>query len=201
MHMKTYETQYRRNKETGRIIIDIALDNYQEFFHEWDNSVFKKRDIHPELAEFLDLCSEDIPLRKSLEIIFTLNTSEYNADKEEQIHVSYKNYYSSLNRLETRKVKRIIRISTILLVISLTLLFVYGFFSNRAANNIISNVLLESLLIGGWVFAWEAVHLLFLDILAPFRRHREIKRLFEAVISFKYSSKAKHSNNARIAKR
>lgn len=201
MHMKTYETQYRRNKETGRIIIDIALDNYQEFFHEWDNSVFKKRDIHPELAEFLDLCSEDIPLRKSLEIIFTLSTSEYNADKEEQIHVSYKNYYSSLNRLETRKVKRIIRISTILLVISLTLLFAYGFFSNRAANNIISNVLLESLLIGGWVFAWEAVHLLFLDILAPFRRHREIKRLFEAVISFKYSSKVKHSDNARMAKR
>ena len=184
--MKAYEILYRRNKETGRVIIDIALDDYQEFFHEWDNSVFKKRDIHPELAEFLDLCSEDIPLRKKLEIIFTLGSSELSAEKENQIHLSYKNYYRSLNRLETRKVKRIFRISTILLIISLTLLFAYGFLNHNADSNIVSNVLLESLLIGGWVFAWEAVHLLFLDILAPFRRHREIKRLFEAIISFNY---------------
>lgn len=53
---------YRKNEETGRIIIDIALDDYLDFFHEWDNSTFKKRDIHTDLAEFLDLCSEDIPL-------------------------------------------------------------------------------------------------------------------------------------------
>ena len=62
---KKYETIYRRNKSTGRVIIDIALDDYIEFFHEWDNSTIKKRDIHPELAEFLDLCSEDISLRKA----------------------------------------------------------------------------------------------------------------------------------------
>lgn len=55
-----YEMLYRKNYNTGRIIIDIALEDYLEFFHEWDNSVFKKRDIHIELAEFLDLCSEDI---------------------------------------------------------------------------------------------------------------------------------------------
>ena len=70
-----YEIQYRKNPDTGRIIIDIALDNYLEFFHEWDNSIFKKRDINPELAEFLDLCSEDIPLRKKLEIVFSINSS------------------------------------------------------------------------------------------------------------------------------
>ena len=188
MFMKTFETLYRRNKETSRIIIEIALDDYHDFFHEWDNSVFKKRDIHPELAEFLDLCSEDIPLRKKLEIIFTLDSNESSAEKEDQIHVSYKNYYRSLNRLETRKVRRIIRISAILLIISLSLLFAYGFLNHKTDSNIVSNVLLESLLIGGWVFAWEAVHLLFLDILAPFRRHREIKRLFEAIIGFRYLS-------------
>ena len=60
-----YETLYRKNNYTGRIIIDIALEDYHEFFHEWDNASFRKRDIHPELAQFLDLCSEDIPLKKS----------------------------------------------------------------------------------------------------------------------------------------
>lgn len=131
---KRYEALYRRNKDTGRIIIDIALDDYIEFFHEWDNSVFKKRDMHPELAEFLDICSEDIPLREKLEIVFSI----------------------------------------------------YGLFANHELNNIILKVLLESLLIGGWVFAWEAVHILFLDIIEPLHKRREAKRFLEAEISFKY---------------
>lgn len=71
-----YETQYTKNPTTGRIIIDIALDDYIDFFHEWDNSAFKKRDINADLAEFLDICSEDIPLRKKLEIAFSVNTEE-----------------------------------------------------------------------------------------------------------------------------
>ena len=64
-----YESLYRKNQDTGRIIIDIAIDDYIDFFHEWDNSAFKKRDINADLAEFLDLCSEDIPIRKKLEIV------------------------------------------------------------------------------------------------------------------------------------
>lgn len=121
-----YEMLYRKNHDTGRVIIDIALDDYLEFFHEWDNSAFKKRDIHAELAHFLDLCSEDIPLRKKLEIDFSLNTVEINKEKEEMISISYRNYYNSLKRLEDRKTKRLIRTSVILLIISLILLSAYG---------------------------------------------------------------------------
>ena len=181
-----YETLYRKNNDTGRIIIDIALVDYLEFFHEWDNSVFRKRDIHPELAEFLDLCSEDIPLRKKIEIVFTMNTDEISIEKEEQIRISYKNYYNSLQRLESRKTKRFFQISAILLFTSLVLLTAYALLREVTKESIISDVLLESLLIGGWVFTWEAVHLLFLDIIEPFRRRREIKRFLEAELTFKH---------------
>lgn len=80
----------------------------------------------------------------------------------------------------------------ILLFISLILLSAYGLLIDAKSNTILSKVLLESLLIGGWVFTWEAVHLLFLDIIEPFRRRREIKRFLDAVISFKYLRN--HSN-------
>ena len=174
---KKYETIYRRNKSTGRVIIDIALDDYIEFFHEWDNSTIKKRDIHPELAEFLDLCSEDISLREKLEINFSLNTAGISKEKEELIRISYHNYYNSLKRLSNRKTKRFFKLSAVLLFISLSLLSLYTLLANRIQSKaIISNVFLESLLIGGWVFTWEAVHMLFLDIIEPFRRRREINR-------------------------
>lgn len=181
-----YETLYRRNNNTGRVIIDISLEDYIEFFHEWDNSVFRKRDIHPELAQFLDLCSEDIPLRKKLEIVFSLNASEISSEKEEQIRTSYRNYYNSLNRLVNRKAERFFKVSAILLFTSLVLLTAYTLLREITKHSIVSDVLLESLLIGGWVFTWEAVHLLFLDIIEPFRRRREIKRFLEAEITFKH---------------
>jgi len=180
-----YETQYRKNPTTGRIIIDIALDDYIDFFHEWDNSAFKKRDINADLAEFLDICSEDIPLRKKLEIAFSVNTEEISKEKEELISISYRNYYNSLIRLEKRKTKRYFRLSAVLLLISTSLLFTYGLLINRQ-NTIISKVFLESLLIGGWVFTWEAIHLLFIDTIEPYRRYREIKRFLEADLTFKY---------------
>jgi hypothetical protein len=183
-----YETLYRKNNYTGRIIIDIALEDYHDFFHEWDNSTFKKRDIHPELEQFLDLCSEDIPLRKKLELVFSLNTTKISKEKEELIRISYQNYYKSLERLEKRKTKKLIRISALSLFISLILLFSYGLLADFNKGTIISRVLLESLLIGGWVFTWEAVHILFLDIIEPFHRRREIKRFLEADLSFKYNN-------------
>lgn len=181
-----HEMMYRKNHETGRVIIDIALDDYIEFFHEWDNSAYKKRDLHAELAEFLDLCSEEIPLRKDLEIVFSLNNAEVRKDKEEQIRISYRNYYNSLKRLEDRKTKRIVQVSVFLLIISLILLTAYGLLIDTDVNTIFSRVFLESLLIGGWVFTWESVHLLFIDIIVPFRRRRELKRFLEADLSFKY---------------
>lgn len=184
-----YQMLYRRNFDTDRVIIDIALEYYIDFFHEWDNSAFKKRDIHAELAQFLDLCSEDIPLRKKLEIVFSLNTVEISKEKEELIRTSYRYYYNSLKRLENRKTKRLVRNSIHLLFISLILLSAYGALINIKENGIISRVFLESLLIGGWVFTWEAIHLLFIDITEHFRRSRELKRFLEADLSFKYLNK------------
>jgi hypothetical protein len=188
-NFNNYEILFRRNFDTGRVIIDIALGDYLEFFHEWDNSAFKKRDIRAELAQFLDICSEDIPLRKKLEIVFSLNTIEISKEKEELIGISYRNYYNSLKRLEDRKTKRSVKTSAILLFISVILLFAYGLLNNNHENTITSRVFLESLLIGGWVFTWEAVHLLFIDTIDPFRRRREIKRFLEANLSFKYLCK------------
>lgn len=185
---KHYERLFRKNNDTGRVIIDIVLEDYLEFFHEWDNSVFKKRDIHSEIAEFLDICLDDIPFNKKLEIAFSIKEANISENKENIIRISYGNYYSSLYRLESRKIKRLLRMAIISFSISLMLLTTYALLIDKP-NTVGARVLIESLLIGGWVFTWEAVHTLFIDIHEPFRRNREIKRLLDADISFIYLSK------------
>lgn len=138
------------------------------------------------MVRFLDLCSDYIPLRKKIEIVFSIEKGEADKEKEDSIRISYSNYYNAFKRLESRKTKRYIRMSIIMLIISLILLTSYGFFYGIQAETIGSLVLLESLLIGGWVFAWEAVHTLFIDIMEPVRRMREIQRFIEADITFVY---------------
>lgn len=191
---RAYETLYRTNLETGRIIIDIALNGYNEFFHEWDNSVFRKRDIHQELANFLDLCSEEIPLRRKLEIQFYVKNAERSSETEGRIRASYVNYYSALLRGELRKTKGIAKTSVILLMVATALLFLHVIWSGAINNSIIAKVFLESLLIGGWVFTWEAIHGFSIDILAPFRRGREIKRFIRADITFSYTPQPNTQN-------
>lgn len=175
---------YRRNSQTGNIIIDVALDRYLEFFHEWDNAVFKKRDLNPELADFLDICSEDIPLSKQFDVHFHIKNIALDSEKEKLIIASYHNYYTALKKLEDRKVKRIARFSVILFVIALGFIFLNLIANARAGNQLLPKVLLEGLLIGGWVFMWEALHMLFFDILEPFKRKRELKRFLNAEITF-----------------
>ena len=184
---KVYEKLYRRNELTKRMIIDISMDDYLSFFHEWDNSAFRRRDIHSELVSFLDFCSEDIPLKEKIEIALTLENKDKDETRENQIRQSYFNYYSSMLRLERRKSMRFVRLAIFLFMIALLLLAFYGQIIDDSVTSITSRVLRESLLIGGWVFTWEAVHLIFIDNIEPFRRHLEIKRFVEAELSFKYS--------------
>ncbi len=185
---KDYETIYKRNSETGRIVIEVLLNDYLEFFHEWDNAAFKKRDMHPELAAFLDECSEDIPLREDLEIQFCLPEEIADPKREATIRTSFKNFYNSWINWEKKEMKRIVSGSGFLLLIALTLLLLYTVLSGGDGDTLVTSVLLESLLIGGWVLTWEAFHGIAIDIVQPFKRRKELSRLLDSAISFRYVS-------------
>ncbi len=125
----TYDLLYRKNLSNGNVIIDVSLNGYNEFFHEWDNAAFRKRDIHQDLAHFLDLCSEDIPIRKGIDIHFCVKANEKSTEHEDRIRTSYLNYYNALLRGEKKKTKRIFRTSGILLLVAGILLFLHVFLS------------------------------------------------------------------------
>ncbi|MDD4445132.1 MAG: hypothetical protein PHC36_04925, partial [Eubacteriales bacterium] len=72
------------------------------------------------------------------------------------------------------------------LLIALTLLLLYTILSGKEADTILSSVLMESLLIGGWVLTWEAFHGIAIDIIQPFKRRKALKRFFDTTISFRY---------------
>lgn len=115
-----YEQIFKRDPESGKIVIEISLNDYLEFFHEWDNAVFKKRDMHPELAEFLEECSRDIPSKEALDVRFYLADEPRDPQKEEVIRSSYRNYFDAALSFEEGEVKRTVYGSGAMLLIALT---------------------------------------------------------------------------------
>lgn len=181
---------YRINTLTGNYIIDVALDDYLDFFHEWDNAAFKKRDMHPELAEFLNICSEDIPIKKQFEIVFSVENEAKDEQKERRILSSYQNYFDLYGRVEKKKIKSHLTKAAILALLSTTLLIVYNILSGYIPSNLLTKVVLEGFMIGGWVFMWEALHVITFQRQHHVVRYKEIKRFLNAPISFAYRMEA-----------
>jgi len=185
---------YRLNPDTHRVIIDIALDRYLDYFHEWDNATYRKRDLHPELAEFLDLCSEEIPIRKQLELNFCIKNRSGDAQKERMLTASYRNFYQSQLQMVRRSLRRHYKFSSILFCIALGFISLYIAVSKDSGPHFISQILVEGVLIGAWVFMWESLHMVFFESLEPMKRQRELKRFLNAEIVFRAESECHGSS-------
>lgn len=179
---------YRINPKTNRVVIDIALDRYLDYFHEWDNSAFRKRDLHPELAEFLDLCSEEIPLRKKLELNFCIKNRPEDPKKEQMLLASYRNYYQSQLQMMRRSQNRIYRSALVLFLIAVGFIALHQAVKDDGGPRLFSEIMVEGVLIGAWVFMWETFHMIFFKSLEPLMRQRELKRFLEADLIFRSES-------------
>ena len=189
-----YENLYPKNPKTGNRMIEISLDDYKDFFHEWDNSTFKKRDMHPELTEFLDQCAKDIPMRDKIEIIFSIENEAKDEYKENTLKESYYNYYSLYYRIEKRKIKDLYKSSMILIAIGLSFMFANFFLIDYLPESVFAEVLLEGLTIGAWVFLWEALHFMVFERRDLFDKRKELNRLLKTPLYFKYDKSQSKAN-------
>ena len=182
-----FENPYKLNEKTKNYIINIAMDDYMEFFHEWDSASFRTRDIHPELAEYLDLCSEDIPLKKRIELNFNVQNSTPDEAKETKIRASFRNFYTFLFRVEERTIREQLLRALFLVLASTAFIFLYFFLRKMMTfTRIWQDVLVEGLMIGGWVFMWEAVHIVTFQLNETRKRRKEIERFLKAPLLFTY---------------
>ena len=185
--MSYYKNIYNQNKETNRIIIDIALDDYFDFYHEWDNVKFKKRDIHPEMANFLDTCVMQIPSKESLELKFHISNDSKDPKAESEIRESFHHYYS-MEMFAIRKiVKNIYKIAAISILVSLAMLIFVYFAEEDLGEGLLAYTIINGFEIGGWVFMWEAFYGIGFERSEEKKKLKEYKRLLDADISFTYN--------------
>jgi hypothetical protein len=182
-----YKLCYEYNAESGNYIIDVKLKSFHNFYHDWDNTPNYYRSIHPELVGYLNECSQEIPLKESIEIRFDLDQKAETPGKEKTLMKSYTYYFRYLLRNQMKRIKRVYRQTIFSIIFALILLSLANLLDHYLTETILSSTIITGITVGGWVFMWEAFYTL--GFLRPDQRNRikETQRLLDAPIIFSYS--------------
>lgn len=189
MNKNKYLNQiYKRNPETKNYVVELKVENLSYIFNDWDSAIFKRRDIDPELIEFLEDCSSDIPLRFGIELHFDVLDGLKDLNKEKQIALGIKNHLNYLLYVEQINIKKLFKKIITCIIIGFLLIACGSSWNVFMPQNIVSKVLEEGIYVGGWVFLWEAVYVLFFEINLVRTKIKEYGRLVKAPINFAFIS-------------
>lgn len=178
---------YEKNHETGDYIVEVSLDSYTDIFNEWDHASYKKRDMDPELALFIENCSLEIPFKYGINICFCLPKEVQNTEKEKIIESGFKTYYNFYTDFEMKDLRYSYRKVAGYIITSFLLLSIAYILSGKS-HDIFFNTLTQGFTVGGWVFLWEAISFFFFKKSSKVDTIRNYERLANAPIYFRYDS-------------
>jgi hypothetical protein len=177
---------YRFIPDEKAFAFDISLTDYEHIFNQMDPSPFRKRDLSPDLLSYLDQCSTDIPLKYSILISFNLSLQSPDSNREKEVISGVKNnFIYNVNYFE-KQIRRARKKALIYVFLSFCGITLNALIQDMFAGNIFVGFLREGLLVGGWVFLWEAFSMLFIQLDDVYQSLRIFKRLLNSKILFSY---------------
>ena len=179
---------YEKNPTTGNYVIQVALDKYTDVFNDWDNSPFKKRDMDPDLALFLENCLDEIPQKDGVDICFYLPKESKDSKREEVIISGIKTYYTFYLHEAMRSLKGKYQKMLEYICTSFGLLAVSVFLNLTYGTNIIMGTVQQGFNVGGWVFLWEAISMFFFRRRSVTSEIEKYERFINSSIYFKYDA-------------
>ncbi|NJL45571.1 MAG: hypothetical protein HC922_07240 [Leptolyngbyaceae cyanobacterium SM2_3_12] len=176
---------YTLDPSTNRYMIEIALDQYEDIFNEWDPAPFKRREIDSDLKLYLEVSTEEIPFKCPIELFFFLPKGYRNETMEEESRIAFKNYFGFKLNFLKRDLRRVNTRLLRYIFLGFLLLWVGTTYPGHDAETTWSTVVTEGIFIGGWVFLWEAVSLFFFTKREIYHEYQINKKILNAPIFFK----------------
>ena len=177
---------YDVNESTDAFVIQVLINQYTDIFNELDPAPLRRRDLNSSVVDYLDSCSSEIPLACDIELSFVAPKEICDADKETRVRLGLATWLgftaSKAKTAISDSLKRAMQyvVTFILLII--------GSFALRSAGlqGFVCETLSEGILIGSWVFLWEAFAIIFFKLHKLVKQYRKIARIHNAQISFRY---------------
>lgn len=185
-HNNLLEKLYEKDLETGSIIINIQINQYNDIFNHLDPAPFRKRDLDQDLVVYLDECSLEIPIKQKIITQFVANRHIEDKDKEKRIIKGFSNYYEFLILNINRDIFNCYKKAIIYFFTSIFFLVFSYYFPQINSDYFFSKLIKEGLNIGGWVFLWEAIVMVGFNVREFYIKRKRYRRLAECSVKFLY---------------
>jgi hypothetical protein len=182
---KAYQTLYQLNSESNAYMIEISLDEYSELFNGWDASSIKRKELEPELLDYLEQAGYEIPHKEKTEIIFYIPKDKRELDKESKSTDSIKNNFRVILYLIHKKLSTQYRQVFTYLTMSMLFITAATLLRNVINVQLLSSILVEGLFIGGWFMLWESFSTFIFDAHETRLRKNVFLRFMKTEILFK----------------
>jgi hypothetical protein len=180
-----FQNIYNKNPETGAYVIEVSLDDYSELFNGWDASPLRRKDLEPELIDYLEQAATEIPMKESVELCFYRPLSIKDDDKESKSITGIKNNF----KVVIFFIQKTLRINyrQLLTYMTLSIMFLIGAYTLRNVDQfeLLFSIMVEGLFIGGWFLLWEAFTVFFFTSHESRIRKKLFYRYLESEVYFK----------------
>lgn len=176
---------YNINQETNAYMIEVSLDDYSELFNGWDASPLRRKDLEPELMDYLEQASEEIRIKETIELCFYVPKEKRDLEKEFKSSTSIMNNFKVVLSVIHKQISRSYRRLIMYIFSSLVLLTLAYLLRNVSDVSLLVSISVEGFFIGGWFLLWEAFSLFFFDMHEIKLRERRFIRFVSSDIYFK----------------
>jgi len=172
--------------EDNTFTIRIAVAEYIDLFNSLDPTPFGIRDLAPDLIDFLNTCSSDIPFKYAVKLEINIGNRQKDDKLEQEILHGFKHYFEYIVSIEQEKIRRSRTRMGKYVLMSFFFITCSALLSRITAENFMINFLQEGCLIGGWVFLWQAFDMNFIHMDEIKDTLKHYVRLASAQIAFSY---------------
>lgn len=158
------ESRYRRHGET--ILIELKLSSVMQLFNSLDPSPFHEKDLDDDAAEYILGTARDFPLKTPMHLSIYLPAAAVGKDTADTVTHAIHNFFDYRELVAARELRQLLRRGRASLAIGLVFLSACLFARELAGNFVtgtFSEILLEGLLISGWVAMWRPIQIFLYD--------------------------------------
>lgn len=177
---------YHTNLNNDAYSIELNLDQYQDLFNDWDGSALDRKELDPELNNFLARASYELPLKDKVDISFNLPESKKDKKMEADSKATIKNNFRMNLFLIDRDLKESRKKIFTYLLMGTAFLFITYLMPEKENHFILASLLLDGFFIGGWVFLWEASTIFFFKNSELKDKRKRYLRYLNSDIIFRY---------------
>lgn len=169
-------------------LIEIKIKKINQLFNSFDPSPFLEKDLDDDAFEYIVSSVEEHPLKTKQKIIIHLPKKELKKISEQEIRNAIHHHFNYRKKLAEKNVKHKIREGQLSFIIGITFLTSCLILSRLISKNydtLLSNILVEGLIISGWVAMWKPISNILYDWWPMNKQKKIYEKISNMEITFK----------------